>query len=173
MQSIYQQINQRAEAIKNDRWQHYTPLTRFQLTDYDAAADDEEEEESDTADSWETTVVGLTADFDPDKRSTRRSAIHYKQFKILKRPTETQAIRRALTCPDETPVIRLEPEPTRWCIFCKDRHPIDAFIRYPVPDVNRHSAKEFARYKRFIHEWSYICRDKALTGFHGRKWRIA
>lgn len=164
MPSIYQTINQRAEAIKADRWQHYTPLTRFQLTDYDAQADE---------DNGDITLIALTADGFPPVRSTRRSATRYKQFRVIKRPTEALAVKRALTCPDESPVIRVEPEKTRWCILCKDRHPVDSFITFPQADRNRQSISEYNRNKRYLHGLSYACRDKLLAGWHGRRWRIA
>lgn len=148
MPSIFETINQRAEAIKAARWQSYSPLSAFQLTDYDAQAD---------TDNGDITLIALTADGFPPVRSTRRSATRYKQFRVIKRPTEGLAIKRALTCPDESPVIRIEPVETRWCIICKDHHPVDSFMTH----------------KRYLHGLSYACRDKLLAGFHGRRWRIA
>lgn len=148
MPSIYQTINQRADAIKAHKWQCYTPLSSFQLSDYDAQADDDNED---------ITIIAMTANQNPDRRSTRRSAVRYKQFKIIKRPTELLAIRNANCPPDEAPVIRIESEETRWCIICADRHPIDAFMTH----------------RRYLHGLSYACRDKLLAGWHGRRWRIS
>ncbi len=149
--SIFQTINQRAEAIKADRWAHYIPLTPFQLTDYDAAADDEEC----------ITVLAMSVDPSRSARSTQRSPRAYKHFKILKRPTEVRAIKHAngaLDGNEDFRVDRIEiAEPLRWCILCKCRHPVETFIFH----------------KRYLHGVSYACRDKLLAGFHGRRWRIA
>lgn len=164
MSSIYQTINQRADAIKAHKWQCYTPLSSFQLSDYDAQVDDDNED---------ITIIAMTANHNPDKRSTRRSAVRYKQFKVIKRPTELLAI-RYINCPaDEAPVIRIDPVETRWCVICADRHPIDAFIAFPEPDRRRQSVTEYHRNKRYVHGLSYACRDKLLAGWHGRRWRIS
>lgn len=152
MPSIYQTINQRAEQIKANRWRHYSPLTSLQLTDYDAVADEDPEEPY-------VTLIAQTADINPPLRSTQRSAKPYKQFRIIKRPTEVRAIMRAngaLAGNEDFAVIRLEPIGERWCILCKCRHPVSAFVEN----------------SRYLHNLSYACEDKLRKGYHGWRWKM-
>lgn len=153
MSSIYQCINQRADAIKAVHWQQYHPLTAFQLTDYDAAGDDETDEPR-------VIVLGISADSTPDSRSTRRSTRSYKQFRVIKRPTEVRAIMHANGVPmldDDYEVIPLQPvEQLRWCIICKDRHPVDSFV---------HS-------NRYLNGLSYACTTSLRHGWRGHRWRM-
>lgn len=155
MLSIYQVINQRANAIKGCHWQQYIPLTAFQLTDYDAAADDPENEET------RITLLAYTADPNPSIRSTRRVARPYKQFRVIKRPTEVRAIMHANGVPmfdDDYEVITLKPiEQLRWCILCKDRHSADSFV---------HS-------NRYLNGLSYACETSLRHGWRGHRWRLS
>lgn len=154
MPSIFETINQRADAIKAHRWRNYKPLTAFQLTDYDAAADDDDPEDT------SITLLAHTADFNPPLRSTQRSVKPYKQFKILKRPTEARAILRAngrLADDDVVLVIVKNRKPQqRWCILCQDRHPRSDFIHH----------------QRYLNGWSYACKKSLREGFRGHRWRL-
>lgn len=169
--SIYQVINQRANAIKTCRWQQYTPLTAFQLTDYDAAADDPENEET------RITLLAYTADPNPSIRSTRRVARPYKQFRVIKRPTEVRAIMHASGVPmldDDYEVIALQPvEQKRFCILCKCRHPVNQFVVHPEPDFSRQSASDFIRHKQYLHHVSYACETSLRHGWRGHRWRLS
>jgi hypothetical protein len=151
--SIYECINQRADAIKQNRWREYAPLTPLQLTDYDTVADEDPEEPY-------VTLIAQTADPMPPLRSTQRSAKPYKQFRIIKRPTEVRAIMHAngvVTLDDDIVMPDMKPtEQWRWCVICKCRHPIESFVRD----------------KRYLHHVSYACENKLRKGYHGWRWRM-
>lgn len=158
MPTIFETINQRADNIKAQRWLDYIPLTAFQLTDYDAAADDEEPSADDVI---ETTLTAMTADVNPDKISTRRSSVRYKQFRVIKRPTEIRAIMHANGVPmfdDDYEWLDQKPiEQQRWCILCKCRHDEASFI---------HS-------KRYLNGLSYACKRSLREGWRGHRWRLS
>jgi hypothetical protein len=152
--TTFERINERAADCKADRWLQYIPFTPFQLTDYDAAADDERNDST-------VTLLAHTADPNPILRSTQRSARPYKQFRIIKRPTEVRAIMHAqgvFVLDEDFEVIHIESiEPLRWCILCKSRHSIDSFVRH----------------KRYLNGLSYACKKSLQEGFRGWRWRLA
>lgn len=133
MPTLFETINQRAQAIKEARWQAYQPLTKQQLTDYDAVADEPAQPDPDPMPDW-VILVTPTADPTPPVRSTRRSAHKYKQFVVLKRPTERMAVAHAngdlMLDGDYPQVVSKRPKQKRWCIYCQDRHPVGAFVRH-------------------------------------------
>jgi hypothetical protein len=130
--TIFETINQRATNIKAARWQAYTPLTALQLTDYDMVADEPAQPDPDPMPDWVTLITPL-ADPSPPVRSTRHSAQKYKQFIVLKRPTEAAAVSHAqgafVLDGDYAPVKCKRPRAKRWCIYCKDRHPVASFVK--------------------------------------------
>jgi len=126
--SIFDCINQRADAIKAQRWLDYQPLTRRQLKD-------ETRVEAETNTEMVTLDVGVLG-----------------QFVVLKRPTETEAL-RGDPHRDKT----VERRPTierRWCIYCKQRHLRSAFVRSP----------------RYLHNLSYACKTSLLEAKQ-RPWK--
>lgn len=123
MPSIFQLINQRADAIKAAKWAAYQPLTRQQLSD-----------KLDDADLYVTIVSDPALTSGSDRRSTtvQSGAKWLSHFVVLKRPTEVRAILHAqgkLTFEsDDNPLNIPRPAELRWCIFCRERHPLSAFI---------------------------------------------
>jgi hypothetical protein len=104
--SIFDCINQRAEAIKAARWASYTPLTRQQLSNKDRQPDTLKEDSATV-----TLDVGV-----------------FGQFVVLKRPTEGAALRMDST--RDKIVLRRRTVDLRWCIWCKCRHPEHDFLRH-------------------------------------------
>lgn len=159
MPSIYETINQRAAAIKQARWQCYTPLTALQLTDYDMVADEPAAPDPDPLPDW-ITVLTLTPDTRSPIRSTQRSHQRYKQFIVLKRPCEMMATAHAqgvYVLDDDYPaVLTRRPRAKRWCIYCRDRHPTAAFLRDP----------------RYLHGLSYACKRSKET-HREKRWYYA
>lgn len=148
--SAYQRINERASDRKADRWLTYTPLTPAQLRDIDT-------DES-------ATIIAKSADRHPDRRSTWRGALLFKQFSVVKRPTETRALMHCNGAPvydcdfDRLPLEpgnRARPSPLRWCIWCKDRHPNAAFIRH----------------KRYPNHLSFACKA-AIQARKRARWQL-
>lgn len=132
MPTLFETINQRADAIKAARWQAYIPLTAQQLTDYDSVADEPVIEPEPLPEGF--TILLATDDPRPPVRSTRRSAHKYKQFVVLKRPTERMAVAHAngslMLDGDYPQVVSKRLKQKRWCIYCQDRHPLSAFVRH-------------------------------------------
>lgn len=148
--STYQQINERAADRKADRWLTYTPLTPAQLRDRDT---DET-----------TTIIAPSADHQPDRRSSYRGALLYKQFVVVKRPTEMRALMHCNGAPvydsdfDHLPLEpgnRARPSALRWCIWCRDRHPNAAFIRH----------------KRYPNHLSFACKA-AIQARKRARWQL-
>lgn len=104
MPSIFDCINQRADAIKAAKWAAYQPLTRQQLSDKPRRHDPELNAETVTLN------VGV-----------------FGQFVVIKRPTE-QAFSRG-DAHQDTIVRRRPTADLRWCIYCKTRHSPSEFIR--------------------------------------------
>lgn len=146
MPSIYETINQRAIAVKQARWQTYTPLTKQQLTDYDMVADEPPTPDPDPLPDW-ITVLTISVDPNPPVSSTQRSHCKYKQFIVLKRPTEMLCVAHSqgvyVLDDDYPPVLTRRPRAKRWCIYCRDRHNLSAFLHTP----------------HYLHGLSYACKQ--------------
>lgn len=145
MPSIFEAINQRADCIKAARWQTYTPLTKQQLTDYDAVADEPTTPDPDPLPDW-ITILTISVDHTPPTRSTQRSHQQYKQFIVLKRPTEMLCVAHSqgvyVLDSDYPAITTRRPRAKRWCIYCKDRHNLSSFLRSP----------------HYLHGLSYACK---------------
>ena len=141
MPSLFEQINAAAERKKTERWAEYTPLSKRQLRD---AFEDE----------YTTLAIITDRSAEAPARSTTQG-VWASQFVVLKRPTEVRAIKRATGgCKyDDIPVQRRAPSEERWCIWCKQRHPLSAFIRH----------------KRYLNNLSHACKT-SIQAVKGRNW---
>lgn len=101
--TIFECINQRADAIKAARWAAYEPLTRRQLSDKPRRNDPELNTETVTLN------VGV-----------------FGQFVVIKRPTEGAALHRDKYA--DRMVLSHPSTDWRWCIWCKRRHPVKDFV---------------------------------------------
>lgn len=111
------------------------------------------------ADAWLAyrpfTKAQLYDEPDVDDRLTLDVGV-FGQFVVLRRPTEGCAMQFRGAASFHIPITRHRPAQQRWCIFCHERHPVKAFIRH----------------KRYLHNWSYACKD-SLQSAHRRPWSVA
>lgn len=101
--SIFECINQKADAIKAAKWAAYQPMTRQQLRDSTPRPEPDDNPETIMLD------VGVFGQFVVIARPTEGAALHqdrHQDKRVLRRPTTD----------------------LRWCIFCKERHAPSAFI---------------------------------------------
>lgn len=144
--TTYQRINERASARKSERWQSYVPLHAAQLQDDD--------------DDDLLTVAAFSVDHDhPAGQSTMRTSQSLKLFVVIHRPCERRALNHITGCwqyDDELPpLIVRRPAQKRWCIWCRDRHPVRAFVRHD----------------RYLNGLSYACAD-AIQRRKRLRWRL-
>ena len=146
--SIFECINQKAEAVKAQRWIDYQPLNPSQLSD---KLDE---------DNYITILNDPAFTSGSDRRSTTAwdGAKMLSQFVILKRPTEARAIKHAqhqiTFASEDAPIAHLNTLQERWCCFCKARHNPSAFIRH----------------HRYLHGISYACKQ-SIQAHKRSQWR--